>query len=184
MYPSPDSTAGTRGATSTATIDGLIRKLASSNGLERRDAREHLVELGGPAVEALIEALKSPHDHARWEAAKALGEMRDPRAAAALVDALQDKESAVRWLAAKGLIALGRSALVPLLRALEYESDSAWMREGARHVLHSLIRDGVAEEAEPVLEALEDIEPSMEAPKAAQTALRRLGAETEDGRSI
>lgn len=143
MYQSPDSAAGTK-STSTATIDRLISKLSSPDGLKRQDAREQLVEIGGPAVEALMEVLQSTNDNARWEATKALGEIRDPRAAPGLVDALEDRESAVRWLAAKGLIALGRRALIPLLEALGGESDSIWMREGARHVIHSLVREGVA----------------------------------------
>jgi hypothetical protein len=84
-------------------------------------------------------------------------------------------------VAAKGLIALGRRAVIPLLEALEGEADSIWMREGARHVLHSLIRDGVAEEAEPVLAALEDIEPSIETPMAAHNALEALRAEVRQG---
>jgi aminopeptidase N len=180
MYQSPDSVAGTE-PTSTATVDRLISMLSSSDGLKRQDAREQLVGIGGPAVDALIEVLQSTNDNARWEAAKALGEIRDPRAAPGLVDALEDRESAVRWLAAKGLIALGRRAVIPLLEALEGEADSVWMREGARHVLHSLIRDGVAEEAEPVLAALEDIEPSIETPMAAHNALEALRAEVRQG---
>jgi HEAT repeat protein len=86
-----------------------------------------------------MEVLQSTNDNTHWEAAKALGEIRDPQAAPGLVDTLEDRESAVRWLAAKGLIALARWVLIPLLEALESESDSIWMREGARHVIHSLV---------------------------------------------
>ena len=41
-------------------------------------------------------------------------------------------------------------------------------------MLHSLIKDGVADEAIPVLEALENIEPSIEAPIAAYHVLQAL----------
>jgi HEAT repeat protein len=132
-------------------------------------------------VPALIAALHSPSDHTRWESAKALNDIRDPRAAPALVDALEDEESAVRWLAARALIGLGRSALIPLLNCIERASDSSWMREGAHHVLHSLIRDGVADEAIPVLEALENLEPTVEAPVAAYQALQQLKAAAAKG---
>jgi HEAT repeat protein len=154
--------------------EALIATLASPDGVQRIKAREHLVRIGKPAVAALIDALQSPSAHARWESAKALSELRDPRAAAALVDALEDEESAVRWLAARALVALGREALIPLLECVQKAADSSWMREGAHHVLQTLIREGVADEAIPVLEALEDLEPTIEAPVAAYNVLQVL----------
>ncbi len=163
------------------TITSLVDALANVDGVERHAAREKLEEIGPPAVPALVRALQSPNEHARWEAAKALGEIADPRAAPALVSTLQDEKSAVRWLAATALINLGRDALVPLLRGLEGNSDSIWFRDGAHHVLRSLIRDGVADEAIPVLEALEDIEPSVEAPIAAYHVLEDLRGRGEAG---
>jgi HEAT repeats len=148
-------------------IVALVDALASADGVERHAARVQLEEMGRPAVAALRKALQSPSENARWEAAKALGAIADPSAAPALVSTLEDKKGAVRWLAATALINLGHAALVPLLRGLEGNSDSIWFRDGAHHVLHSLIREGVADEAIPVLEALEDIEPAVEAPIAA-----------------
>ena len=155
-------------------ISSLVEALASADGVERHAAREQLTEIGRPVVPALLGALQSPSDHARWEAAKALGEIPDPSAAPALVRALEDEKAAVRWLAATALINLGRNALVPLLRGLEDHSDSIWFRDGAHHVLRSLIRDGVADEAIPVLEALENLEPCIEAPIAAYHVLEDL----------
>ena len=163
------------------TIESSIAMLASHEGLERNEAREYMVRIGKPAVPALIDALRSQSEHTRWESAKALSEIRDPRAAGALVDALEDEESAVRWLAARALIGLGRSALIPLLHCVEMASDSRWMREGAHHVLHSLIRDGVADEAIPVLDALENLEPTVEAPIAAYQVLQQLRAAQSKG---
>lgn len=156
------------------TIDSLVDSLASADGLERHAAREQLEELGSSSVPALVRALKSPSEHARWEAAKALGEIADPSAAPALVSTLCDQKAAVRWLAGEALIHIGRGALAPLLRGLEGSSDSIWFRDGAHHVLRSLIRDGVADEAIPVLEALENLEPSVEAPVAAYHVLEAL----------
>jgi len=156
------------------TMESSIAMLASHDGLERTEAREYLVRIGKPAVPALIQALRAPSAHMRWESTKALSEIRDPRAAAALVDALEDEESAVRWLAARALVALRRDALIPLLACIEQASDSRWMREGAHHVLQNLIRDGVADEAIPVLEALENLEPTVEAPIAAYQVLQQL----------
>lgn len=161
-------------APSSERIKSLVGVLASTNGVERHAAREKLEEIGKPAVPTLIGSLKSPSEFARWEAAKALCEIADASAAPALVDTLEDEKAAVRWLAAAALINLGRYALAPLLRGLEGHSDSIWFRDGAHHVLHSLIRDGVADEAMPVLDALENLEPSIEAPIAAYHVLEDL----------
>lgn len=163
------------------TITSLIDVLASTDGVPRQAAREQLEGIGGPAVPYLVRALQSPSEHARWEAAKALSQIADPSAAPALVRALEDDKAAIRWLAATALIHLGRTALVPLLRGLEGHSDSIWFRDGAHHVLHSLLRDGVADEALPVLEALENLEPCIEAPIAAYHVLEDLRGSGEAG---
>jgi hypothetical protein len=149
--------------------------------VERHTAREQLEGIGRPAVPFLVRALQSSSEHSRWEAAKALGGIADASAAPALVHALEDDKAAVRWLAATALIHLGRNALAPLLRGLEGHSDSIWFRDGAHHVLHSLIRDGVAHEAVPVLEALENLEPCIEAPIAAYHVLEDLRGTGEEG---
>lgn len=100
-----------------------------------------------------------------------MGQIDDQTATQALVRALEDEEFDVRWLAAEGLTALGHEALVPLLRALIERSKSAWLREGAHHVLHDLSEGDLKEELQPVLAALEGVEPSVEAPLAARIAL-------------
>lgn len=156
------------------TIASLLSRLSSVDGLERQQARQKLQEMGRPATPGLIGALQSPSRYARWEAAKALGEIADRKAALALVRSLDDEEAAIRWLAAKALINLGRAALVPLLRGLEGNSDSTLFRDAAHHVLVGLIREGVAGEAMPVLEALENLEPRVEAPVAAYHVLQQL----------
>jgi hypothetical protein len=161
------------------TIASIIDVFTSADGVKRHAAREKLEEIGRPAVPALVRTLQSPSEHARWEAAKALGRVADASAGPALVRTLEDEKAAVRWLAATALINLGRDALVPLLRGLEGHSDSIWFRDGAHHVLHSLIRDGVADEAIPVLEALENLEPAVEAPIAAYHVLEDLRGKGE-----
>ena len=166
------------------TIASLVGVLTSTDGVERHAAREQLEKIGGAAVPFLISALQSPNAHARWEAAKALGEISDASSAPALVRTLEDEKAAVRWLAATALVSLGRDALMPLLRGLEGNSDSIWFRDGAHHVLHSLIRDGVADEAIPVLKALENLEPSIEAPIAAYHVLEDLRGKGETGAGL
>jgi HEAT repeat protein len=155
-------------------IKALVDALADGDGVARHNAREQLERVGKPAVPHLVFTLRSPSEHARWEAAKALAEIADPSAAPALVNALCDEKAAVRWLAGNALINLGHDALAPLLRGLEASSDSIWFRDGAHHVLRSLIREGEADEAIPVMEALENLEPRIEAPIAAYHVLQEL----------
>jgi HEAT repeat protein len=157
-----------------ATIRALIVDLGSKDGMVRVRARKSLVAIGKPAVGSLVEALASKKELVRWEAAKAIGQIDDPTATQALVKALEDDMFDVRWLAAEALIIIGQEALVPLLQALSRHSDSLWLREGAHHVVHDLADGKITEVLRPVLTALEDIEPSVEAPLAANTVLKAL----------
>ena len=165
--------------TDLATINSLIADLASDDGVLRVSARRSLVAMGRLAVDPLVKALADSNQWVRWEAAKALGQIGDPTATQALVSALEDKMFDVRWLAAEGLIAIGREALGPLLQALMEHSDSSWMREGVHHVFHDLARGSVEEILRPVLAALQDIEPSIEVPFVAKTALGKLTGKEE-----
>ena len=167
-------------------IAPLIADLGSNNGSVRVRARATLVYIGAQAVEPLVLALKDPNWHVRWEAAKALGEIGDPRSAPALVSALEDVRSGIRWLAAEGLIVIGREALPPLLQALIDRSDSEWLREGAHHVFRAWQKEReravpptkadeeLGKLISPVLKALEEIEPVIATPPAAQAALDAL----------
>ena len=157
-----------------ATISSLVADLTSDDGVVRQKARESLVAIGGPAVPLLIRTLEDPKEWVRWEAAKSLSQIADPASAPALVRALEDKMFDVRWLAAEGLIALGRETLVPLLEALIERSDSPWLLEGAHHVLHDLTGEGLREELQPLLAALEYAERAIEVPIVAKTLLNAL----------
>ena len=152
-------------------VAGLIATLADTDPVERDGARRALVRIGGPAVEPLIAALQDARQHVRWEAAKALFSIAHPAAAPALVTALEDKDMNVRWLAAEGLCALEHDGLIPLLAALVEGADSDWLRQGAHHVLHKLLKRDPAHPAAGVLAALEEQEPQLGVPVAAQTAL-------------
>ena len=157
-------------------IKSLIANLRSEDGIVRHKAREALMFIGKQAVRHLIPLLKDPEDDVRWEAAKALADIVDVRAASELVATLEDSNFGVRWLAAEGLIAIGRDVLPPLMESLTKHSDSAWLREGAHHVLHDLankdleVKDFVA----PVITALEGIEPEIGVVEPAYAVLDKL----------
>ncbi len=157
-----------------AEIKSLIADLASDDGLERQHARLRLVGIGEPALIPLKEALVDVNYRVRWEAAKALGQIRDPSTAPALVDALEDPNFGVRWLAAEALIGLRRAALSPLLKALADRGQFTMLRESAHHVLRTLCEMGLRDCAEPVLRALEGNDPESEVPVAARKALEEL----------
>jgi len=153
------------------TIESLVTGLAGKDGIERVRARRSLVTIGADAVPALVEALGSPDQYVRWEAAKALGQIGDPVAAKALLRALEDRTFDVRWLAAEGLIVIGREGLRPLLQALIEQPKPVWLREGAHHVLHDLAHGSLRTALLPVVEALENVDAVVLAPLAAETAL-------------
>jgi HEAT repeat protein len=155
-------------------IKSLIDSLCSRDGAVRHKARETLTIIGKEAVRQLIPLLKDPEDDVRWEAAKALADIADARAASALAATLEDRNFGVRWLAAEGLIAIGRDALVPLLKALIKRSDSVWLREGAHHVLHDLSKKGLKGLLTPVLAALEGVDPEIEVHGPVLKALQGL----------
>lgn len=159
-----------------AAINALIADLNCADGdvIKCQQARRCLVAKGKEAVGPLVEALASRKPWVRWEAAKALGQIGDPAAAQALVKALHDRRFDVRWLAAEGLISLGRDGIIPLLRELIKSSDSVWLRQGAHHVFHDLSSPDLLKILQPVMSALEDIEPLTVVPLVAKKALDEL----------
>jgi len=151
-----------------------ISELANKSGFARVDARDHLVSMKEKAVPYLTEALKSDNQGVRWEAAKALAKIGDPAASQSLINALEDKMFDVRWIAAEGIISIGRKALIPLLAALIKRGESLWLREGAHHVIHDLMREDLKVVFGPVLDAIEKPEGKLAVPIAAEKALTEL----------
>ncbi|MCX5998938.1 MAG: HEAT repeat domain-containing protein [Chloroflexi bacterium] len=169
---SPDNSRDAAGRQAgVAGIAQLIDDLTRKDVYKCRRARWALVEMGERAVPYLVDVLNKQKGWVRWEAAKALGQIRGTAATAALVSALGDKNFDVRWLAAEGLIIRRRAALVPLMQALIEKSDSAWFREGAHHVLFDLSQQNLGELVKPVLDALEDVDSAVEVPFKAKALL-------------
>lgn len=159
------------------TIESAVGDLASRDSLLVQRARECLPAPGKSAVPRLLQALTGADDQVRWEAARALAEMHDPLAVPALVQALENDNFVVRWSASQALSATGRRGLAPLLQALVTHSDSAWLRQGAHHVLHDLARGKLKAILSPVLKALDGVEPALSVPVAAAQAMATLADE-------
>lgn len=160
-------------------IDSLIETLKSEDGIARQHARNSLVKIGEPALDALIKAFEIKKDPVHWEIAKALSQIGTPKAAQTLVEALEDNEFSVRWIAAEGLIHIGSDGLIPLMEALRKKTDSIWLREGSHHIIHDLVHRKLVNETEqeclqPVLDALNHFEAVIQTYSAADTALNIL----------
>ena len=127
-------------------------------------AAEALVKIGEPAVEPLINALKDEDSSVRRKAAEALGEIGDERAVEPLINALKDEDSFVRWEAAEALVKIGEPAVEPLIHALKDEDSD--VRAAAAMALGKI---GDERAIEPLTEALED--ESYQVREAAKKAL-------------
>ncbi|MGB3940291.1 MAG: HEAT repeat domain-containing protein [Candidatus Manganitrophaceae bacterium] len=160
-------------------IKRFVKDLGSEDWMIRQRARHSLVEIGEPAVDSLIRAFRSENKATHYEAAKALSQIGSKKAIDTFIKALDDEGFSVQWVAAEGLIAIGKSAIKPLLKALALHSDSTRIRAGAHHVLHDLIsRELVDQQAKqillPVLEAYNNVGPVEYLSIVATKALDKL----------
>ncbi len=157
----------------------ILSHLGDRDARVRHVAREQLVDMGEQVLPLLLEKLNSHDWRVRWEAAKALGEIKspyhapvDPQVATALVELLKDEDQSVRWAAMGSLIQMQRGAIIPLLVGMTRDFPSACFREGAYHVLHTLHTEGQLNGIEEeVLHALKGYAPGIEAAWAANRAL-------------
>ncbi len=77
-----------------------------------------IVRMGPLAIEPLVQVLGDRDDSVRRRAAKALGEVRDPRAVFALMPLLHDDFFSIRREAAAALVAIGTPAMEAVIPAL------------------------------------------------------------------
>jgi len=161
-------------STDTSDIGSLVGLLASKDGVKRCKARAELVDIGRPAVDSLVSAMKDRNQTVRWESAKALGQIRDPKSIDALVAALRDKLFDVRWLAAEALIGIGDKSVKPILQSIINYPESEEVREGAHHVLHDLVTSRYRDALKPVITSMEDITFTLDIPIEAKKALKAI----------
>jgi HEAT repeat protein len=139
-------------------VESLINDLGSEDDGVRIGSRRSLVAAGNEALTPLVEALQSPREQVRWEAAKALAKMKVPwskyageATVNALVKVLDSKDGIVRVQARRLLIDIGSPAVKPLIEALSHKK--GWVRWEAAKAL-SQIGDSSATQA--LVQALED----------------------------
>lgn len=111
-------------------------------------ARAHL---GTAVVDRLIKALKDERWRVREQAAKACGEIKDPRAVDALIAACRERDGAVKSAAAEALGKIGDPKAVPVL-VKQFRDSSKTVRETAGTALVAIGQPSV----EPLIEQLKD----------------------------
>lgn len=85
---------------------------------------EALIRIGPPAVDPLIDLLGDRHTHIRHAAVKALGEIRDPRAAMPLTRVLKDSDKLIRQITAEALGKIGDGSVAEAMVGALDDDDS------------------------------------------------------------
>ena len=96
----------------------LQAKVDSRDSLRGSIAADALVEIGEAAVPGLTKLLSNPDTSVRWRAALCLKKIGTPETLAGLLKALHDDSPDVAWIGADGLLMLGPSVQISVLRSV------------------------------------------------------------------
>jgi len=135
------------------------------------DIIRSLVNIGTPAVEALIKALRHENFHVRCVAAIALGYIGDKRAVEPLIRALGDSE--IRQEAANSLIMLGEYAVDPLIKTFRDRSVDTEIRKLIIEILIHIWVNRCVEDYLAGPDAIWCMDPVPD-PKIAETVINSL----------
>jgi hypothetical protein len=149
----------------------LARALASGRGVLHQAASKALRDLGGAAEPVLLELLGHPNSHVRWHAARALGQIGDPRGIDTLAHGLLDENQAVRWATASLLAHLDSLAIPAVLNILVRYPLNEPLRYAINHALHAMPSPTTQNYLRPLLDALNGPAASVEAPALAEHML-------------
>jgi HEAT repeat protein len=150
----------------------LAKAMEDSEFLVRSTATQALGKIGKPAVEALIEGLKSKDESVRMYAAMALGRIKDVRAVAPLIEALRIKTrlGGAEGSASTALTEIGEPAVEPLITVLKDNDDNVRVL-----AIISLGGIGDARAVEPLISTLKDDNKRVR--NFAAKALKKIGGE-------
>jgi hypothetical protein len=149
----------------------LLCALAEGHGELHRAASRALRDLGDMATESLIQGLNHPDSHVRWHAARALGQIGNPRGIETLVEGLHDDHPAVRWATASVLASLDAQAIPYILRDLIRRPMTEPYRQAVYHALHAMPSRHTRLYLQPLLEALQGPASGVQGPAMAQKML-------------
>lgn len=122
----------------------------------------------------LLAALHDSDAVVRHTAASLMGQCRGQDAITALVTLLDDHDEGVRWAAAIALAHMDWPGIESLLRRLAGREVRPELRHVAAYVLRHAHDAALREQMAPVVQALDSSNYRVEAPLAAEDALRRL----------
>lgn len=135
-----------------ARVDKLIKNLGDKDMNVSYPSYEAICEIGKPAVDPLIKALKDDNPSVRSSAASALGTIGDPKATDPLIKALKDNDRGVRIAAARALGELNdKRAVEPLIESLKDKDPEVRV-----YVAESLGYLKAQKAVEPLIELLKD----------------------------
>jgi HEAT repeat protein len=134
--------------------ENLLKQV--SRLLEDSNYINTLGNLGKSIVPILHEILCSENGQVRLEAVKVVKYIADRRSIPVLIYLLDDSEAGIRWVAAEGLVNIGRSSIIPLLRSIRDRKNPAYLYKGAHHVLNSLLYADEKEELQSLLLSLDN----------------------------
>jgi hypothetical protein len=138
--------------------DILLRKISGllddSSYPDLHNAMIALHNLGKNIIPQLHAILCSENAHIRLEAIKIVKKIADKRSIPILIYMLDDSETSIRWAAAEGLVNIGRSCIVPLLKSIRDRRSPAYLYKGAHHVLNHLLYAEEKEKMQSLLHSL------------------------------
>ena len=151
-------------------IDREIPQLGTGDQFK---ALNTLIKIGEPAVPALIEVLQDKGNPftRRWEAAKALGAIKDERAAEPLIKAMSDENEVVRRVTAEALGKLGDKKAIPVLK--ETLKDPKYYYDERTGINRYYTRESAAEALEKL--GIEVVQRGNEYIVAGQELQKRIG---------
>jgi HEAT repeat protein len=122
----------------------------------------HITALGNldksvvPLLHEILCSENGQSRHVRIATVKVLKYIADKRSIPILIYLLDDSETGIRWIAAEGLINIGRSSILPLLRSIRDRKNPAFLYRGAHHVLNGLLYADEKEKLKPLLLSLDN----------------------------
>jgi len=125
--------------------ESLVDAFKDEGWLTRLNVREAMLQIGEPAVERLIAALKDKNNRARRQAAWALGRIKTDKAIEPLIEALADVDWTVRNEAAVALTKMNSEEIIePLNDALT--NKAGHVREQAVWIMEQIKSNRVIRE--------------------------------------
>lgn len=132
-------------------IEGLISLFNDSMMEVQTEAVQAMASMGKGVIPQLLTCLKDKRWRVREQAAKTLGELRDPQAVQGLILVCRDRDGAVKSAAAEALGKIGDARAVPTLIKL-FKDTSKIVRETAGTALMYIGKESI----DALLESLKD----------------------------